>query len=181
MVANCPFRSNHKMLARRFCLWFCLLSIIAWGTGCGVVPPVQSSGKRSFVGSFGPYNLESPEAVQEFNAQAKTWFTERGFVEVEEVTYHEDILRPYYEDTFPVDQSKEWNKPGVLLLLEHDHQNHVYVFIPDCFRPEDNTQYVGFHVRLAGTLKTVRDHEGGFDKMREDFLKQFPESPSPYR
>jgi len=49
------------------------------------------------------------------------------------------------------------------------------------FRPEDNIQHVGFHVRLAGTLKAVRDHEGGFDKMREDFLKQFPESPSPYR
>ena len=173
---------QYKMFVRCFYIGICLLSIIAWGAGCGVDPTGDlPGGKRSFTGGVGPYNLTSQDAVQEFNAQAKNWFTERGFVEIEDVTYHKDILRPYHEASFPGDISEDWNKPGVLLLLEYDHQNRIYVFIPDCFRPEDNTQFIGYHARLTGTVKEIKKHEDGFEKMSEDFLEQFPPNPSPYR
>ena len=141
----------------------CLLTVCPFllAVGCGQVHEI------SYTANLGGYALDGADALQNFNSQAKEWFIQRGFVEIEDVTFA-DIADPGHG---------EWDKPGVLLLLSNHHRRNLfYVFIPDSYHTEDYhpekcIQYIGFHVALKGSAKEVKGYHDDCRKLRYDFLK----------
>lgn len=150
-----------------YCLYAAFLSffIVAVSPGCWWVLSPMPSGSfstHSSTGSFGPREFESPEAVTEFNSKAKDWFIARGFTEVEGESFS-DIV-----------DSKSWDNPGVLIRLKHDENNRFDFFIPDCYRPEENVQNIGYHVELRGTIEETNRYDDEFEKLKNDFRNDFP-------
>jgi len=143
----------------------CLSSLVA---GCGASFEGfegRSNARSAFTGTFGWQQLDGVDHVQEFNSQAQKWFAERGFVETSDIKFM-DIVGPI--------NGEGWDKPGVLLMLsKHNDQKLVYVFIPDCYRPERNIQIIGYHVVLTGTVAEVKGYRDDFHKLDSDFREEF--------
>jgi hypothetical protein len=154
-----------------FCFGICLFWVVIYGSG--YVAPIlnklnkwtaiqgDSYGKTSFTGFFSPYMPTGADVAEDFNSQVKKWFTERGFVKVEDFTPRAPICPNGDKDA------------GVLLLLERNPKCMVYIFIPD-FRPESKSHYIGFHADWEGTIPETLKYEDDFNKLKEDFYKQFP-------
>jgi hypothetical protein len=142
----------------------CLIFGIANVVGCWIHPGSVSHQKRSFTGNFGRYQLDGADAVRDFNDQAKKLFLEHGFVVNDDKKFC-DIVPPGNGD---------WDKPGELLLLKHNEQNLIYVFIPQCHHPEDSIQIIGFHGELEGTVEEVKKYGDDFDTLINEFKGKFP-------
>ena len=145
---------------RILCFATCLCFIIA-GTGCQKDTGACFS-SETYTGTFGFYGLNDSEAVQSFNSKIKQWFTEHGFIEMEGMAC---------KDVIP---ALEWDMPGTILLLKHDDENLVYFFIPDHYRPEKNSQIIGYHITRKGTCEEVKKYKDDFVKLRNNFLEEFP-------
>ena len=156
--------TKSRCLVVRLSLYLLTVCPFLLTVGCGQVQEI------SYTANFGGYALDGADALQNFNSQAREWFIERGFVEIEDVAFS-DIADPGHG---------EWDKPGILLLfIESASPNLFYVFIPDSYHtedyhPEKRIQYIGFHVALKGSAKEVKDYHDDFRKLRYDFLKAAP-------
>ena len=155
-------------LLRDLCLVIGISLIIFHATGYWFTLPTTTPdppGHRSFTGTFGHHQLDGTDAVREFNAQAKEWFMEQGFVVVDDMNYG-DIVTP-----------DNWSKSvvGVLLVFKHSQQSLVYVFIPESYNPEDSIQIIGYHADWTGSIGELQKYDEDFNNLRNHFLKRFPQ------
>jgi hypothetical protein len=143
---------------------------------------VYRPGEHQFVSTMGllggQYELADADAVKEFNSRLKKWFTERGFKErydmplrsIERLPTRGNAIRAGQWGGMPDD----WDKPGVVLCLEFDSQNALYILVPDCYHRQAHVQMIGFRGDLRIGSDKMQDYEIRMDKLRDDFERAFP-------
>ena len=122
----------------------------------------SSHAKSSYTGTFGRHQFATKSEVDAFNSEVVKWFTKQGFTVDASTTFYELYKRD------------EWKIPGVLLCRQYDPANRVYVFIPECYRPETDEQIVAYHVKFSGTAEEVRHRERDFESLEQEYRKRFP-------
>jgi hypothetical protein len=135
-------------------------------TGCWFqssrTPPSAST--RKSTGSLGKYKFASPAEVKVFNAKIIEWLSQRGYAPCTNISF------------FAIVGSDEWKMPGQLLCHPYNPANQAWVFIPECYRAEDNIQIIGYHITLQGELEDVNKHQSDFSSTKMEFQKCFPSS-----
>ena len=119
---------------------------------------------------LGEYKLADADAVKEFNTRVKEWFAERGFEEQDMPLRSVVRMNPGSS----MRMVGEWDKPGVLLLLEFDDQNSIYILVPDCYHRGTHTQIIGHHSNFAPFSDRAQEHSIRLDKLKDDFERAFP-------
>jgi len=157
--------TKSRCLVVRLSLYLLTVCPFLLAVGCGTYIDINRSySENTFTGTFGYRQLEGADAVKDFNLSVIKWFIGRGFVDIQAITYGDLVDHPEFDLK---------NKSGVLLLSNHNHQNLVYVFVPDSYNPDKNIQIIGYHVALKGTLEEVKGYRDDFHKLEGDFVKEF--------
>ena len=158
-----------KMIYGVCCFSLCLFFIIAVGAcidGDGGYAP-HPFGRTSFNRSFGRYEFDNAEALQNFNIRVKEWLVERGFVEEEDNNFKRLASKT----------DKNYDKTGVLFLLDDGPSTkygpHKWIFI--CFPDsEDNIQCIDYYIIWQGKPEECDKYSKDFSELEKSFLKEFP-------
>jgi len=128
-------------------------------------PPAIRAGTGT--GTLGKYSFASPQALADFNATVVKWLRGQGFAPYSEATYAQIV------------GAKEWDMPGLLFVKTVDPTGHMFVFVPDCYQPEETVQVVGFHTDLGGPSDAVAALRKDFGSIRKRFCELFPSASRP--
>ena len=153
------------MFCRRAAIFgLSILSLVipgCWFTASSPMPR-NSHATSSSTGTLGRHQFATKSEVDAFDSEVIKWFSKQGFTVDASTTFYE------------LDKRADWKTPGVLLCRQYDSANRVYVFIPECYRPETNEQIVAYHVEFSGTAEEVRQRDQDFESLEQEIRRRFP-------
>jgi predicted Ser/Thr protein kinase len=126
---------------------------------------------ETLTGSIGPYRFASDSELKTFNFAAAMWLAQRGFEPDTTATFSEIVEA---DSRSPNGGTADgWKKPGRLLCRRCESQGRIWVFIPECYRPETRTQYVGYHFNFPGSVEEVLRCREEWNSLKLEFLKVY--------
>jgi len=125
-------------------------------------PGLPAIRTKATTGTLGKYSLPSEQTLNDFNVPVTQWLTRQGFVPHPKETYAQIV------------GEKRWDMPGRLFANTSNPAGQMFVFLPDCYRPEERVQIIGLHTKARGPSDAVADLLEEFESIKEEFHEAFP-------